>query len=238
MSTLPLATAAPARLVAPHQQEPAQRKILALDPGTQDVGLAVVQDGLVVAALWVQRPSAPQRCDRCPTVPSCSHATLPLMRARMVAALLDAAGPLTAYDLVVAEWPQVYTWQKAPADDLLQVAGVAASICSAAAQEGVPAWCYQPREWKGVTKKDVFQAQILACLSGAELALLPRAPQTGRYLTDPLDAVGLALYAAGRLGQWIRPWGGHLPEVEPVAAKPRRAPAKRGQQPLLPASRR
>lgn len=215
--------------------QPRPKRILALDPGTQDVGLAVVQDGQVVSATWVQRQAVPVRCDRCPTAQACAHATLPLMRSRMVRALLQAAGPLAAFTLVAAEWPQIYSWQKAPADDLMQVAGVAAAVCAAAGDAGVPAWCFRPSEWKGSTKKDVFQAQILACLSGAELALLPRAPQTGRYLTDPLDAVGLGLYAAGRLGQWIRPWGGHLPEVEPVAVKPRRAPAKRGQQQLLPA---
>jgi len=215
----------------PTKRNDPPRRLLALDPGTQDVGLAVLQDGVLVQATWVEKQARPARCGRCPG--DCAHATLPLMRSRMVEALLQAAGPLAVYDLVAVEWPVVYQHQKAPADDLLQIAGVAAAVCAAAHQVGTPSWCFRPSEWKGKTAKDTFQAQILACLTGAELRLLPRAAVTGRYLSDPLDAVGLGLFAAGRLGQWLRAWGGHLPEVEPVKAKaPRKAP--RGKQAALP----
>ena len=207
-------------------------RILALDPGGSDLGLALLEDGRLTRAWWVRAAGVVYRpCSRCPALlPQCEHAERPARRHAMAAAVLAAAPPLASVDLLVAEWPVIYPQLPVPSAPLMDLAAVAQVILSAALAAGVTAWAYEPSQWKGRAPKDVFQTQILAALTADELRVLPRAPRAGYYLSDPLDAAGLALFAAGRLSTWHRAPAVHAAEVEPV--KPR-APRARVTAPVV-----
>lgn len=197
-------------------------RILALDPGLCDIGLATVEHARLTGAWWVRTARQPARCKRC--AQACDHATRPLAIGRTVAETLLTAGPLARFDLVVAEWPKVYLGRKVVAnpDDLLAMAGVVGAISAAAALKGVATWHVLPEEWKGRERKDVFQTWILACLRDEEIALIPRGAIAKRYASDAVDAVGLGMWAAGRLQTWLRSPQHFAALVEPAPAKARR----------------
>lgn len=201
-------------------------RILALDPGLCDIGLASVEQGRLTGAWWVRTHRQPARCKRC--AQACDHATRPLAIGRTVAEALLTAGPIGRFDLVVAEWPKVYLGRKVAAnpDDLLAMAGVVGAVNAAAALDGVATWHVLPEEWKGRERKDIFQTWILACLRDEELALIPRGAIAKRYASDAVDAVGLGMWAAGRLGTWLRPPQHFAALVEPPAKAKAKAKAR------------
>lgn len=180
--------------------------ILAVDPGNKDAGAARLVDGQLAGAWWL-RPKLPrvEPCRICVRKGvACEHAAGPLRRWAMLRDLAEAAGEMDHHDLVLVEDQYLPRAGKLNPAPLLQLAQMAGAVAAAAALAGVRVVSYIPREWKGTTDKEAFQRQILACLQPAELELVPRAPQTGRYLSDPVDAVGLALFGAQRLGRQVR----------------------------------
>lgn len=186
------------------------RRVLGFDPGLHDAGAAALEGPpgreLLRAAWWL-RPAAPAAavCPACVRRrPSCPHVEGPAHRAAMVAALLLAAGPMDAFALVVVEGqflPAAHVRTIDPGA-LLELAAQAGAVAALAAQAGAVVLQPPPRDWRGTCPKPELQCSILASLGEEERAALPRAPQTGRYLSDPLDAAGLALWGVGRLGRW------------------------------------
>lgn len=203
--------------------------ILALDPGMRDVGLARLVDGQLAGAWWVRHRAQPTSCPRC-EVP-CNHASPPLQRSAMVKEALRLAGPLQDYAACIVEWPMVYARQAVPSDDLLDLCGVAAGLCTVAHLMGVACIQVRPGQWKGNTRKDLFQMQILAALQPGERELLPRGGTLRRFRSDPLDAAGLGLWAVSRLGALLCDPAEFTEVVEPVEQRPKKEQSLSGTAP-------
>lgn len=161
---------------------PRAHRLLTVDPGTSDVGVAVLQDGLVMGAWWVEEHAAAARCPRCPV--NCPHAQGPLQRSTMAGAVLDQAGELQRYDLVLVEWPQIYLHPGAPADDLLDLAGVAAAVCYAAHAAGVPA--HQGAAHRALSVRPARRGRPWAVGPGPPDLAPRRDPTAYRNMVDPV----------------------------------------------------
>lgn len=204
-------------------------RLLTIDPGTH-TGLALFRDGRLMSAHALAAPPETSSTSACPLCcgRSCSH------RAGKIAALLlglvQAVPDLGAVDVAAIEVPAY--WRSTPdLPALLDLATTAGAYVGAAVALGVPeVLTYRPREWKGTRDKADFQREILACLSEAERALLPRAPRTGRYLSDPLDAVGLGLFMVGRQGRWACSPACFAGQVEQVPRRGKRTRQHGGAQ--------
>jgi|GEM_PF-2374169 len=165
--------------------------IVAIDPGLRHAGVAVLDPaGLLIAALCVR---ARERSDD----PVALNASVSAYVTKFVRASVSADQPLE----VVAEWPRVYGRGKSKGDpaDLLPLAGCS-SACVARLRPDT-ARAVRPDEWKGQAPTDtVVRARVEARLSPAERLVLQRAlDEAGKtHGHDVLDAVGIALWAAGR----------------------------------------
>ncbi len=107
--------------------------------------------------------------------------------------------------IVIYERPQIYTMSKSKGDpnDLIALAAIGAAVVSHYCTRGgrpdiltpTPAeWCGQiPKATKGSAKESPRAKRILSRLSPEELKLVPNQH-------DSIDAVGLGLFALGRLG--------------------------------------
>ncbi len=73
-----------------------------------------------------------------------------------------------------------------------------------------------PAQWKGAVPKEVHQPRILAALTAAEQGVLDAAKVAPTLKNNVVDAIGLGLWAVGRLGQPV-----------PVIFKPKRRRAVR-----------
>lgn len=108
-------------------------------------------------------------------------------------------------DILVIEWPQVYraTRSKGDPNDLLAVAGVAGGVLSqvTALQRTLTP---KPAEWKGQVPKEIHNARVLARLDDAERALVDGAGPAS-LLNNAIDAVGLGLWALGRMASHVQP---------------------------------
>jgi len=99
---------------------------------------------------------------------------------------------------------------------------VAGALTGALLALGVdPVLRIPPSTWKGRTPKDLHHPVILASLSDRERTLIPRGPRSGRYQPDALDAVGMALWAVGRLGNLQADPADFASLVEPAPARGR-----------------
>lgn len=56
-----------------------------------------------------------------------------------------------------------------------------------------------PSQWKGNVPKAIHNERVLAKLTPAELAVIPKLPAT--KLHNVIDAIGLGLFALGRMGR-------------------------------------
>jgi hypothetical protein len=208
--------------------------IFALDPGVRDLGLARFSRSSdpsgwsLSSARWIRAEAEPARCTRCHA--ACDHASRPLQIGKMVDEVLLGALELAPSALLVCEWPVVYQQQKAPAADLLDIAGVVGGVMTGAYVRGAFIWRVLPREWKGTHKKEIHQTWILASLEEKERALVPRTPLKDYYVSDALDAVGLGLWAAGRSTTWRCPPQQFIDRVEPVLTRN----ARRARPQVLP----
>lgn len=114
--------------------------------------------------------------------------------------LLNASSFMNVTSTLVVERPQVYDprLQKGDQADI-----VATSVRAGVLLQRFRPWgrldaerLPTPREWKGSVDKDVHNARVLAKLSPEERARIPKLPK--KELHNLIDAVGLALWAAGR----------------------------------------
>lgn len=204
--------------------------ILALDPGAR-TGAALFSGGQLVRAvcLLLNEPAAPCAvCLACRAQP-CVHR---VQLGALVRQLRAAVPELHQVDAAVIERPAWWKSSTPSAPALLALADVAGALQGAVLALGVPAvLAFAPRAWKGTTPKDEHQRGILASLDPAELEILPRAPRTGRYVSDPLDACGLGLFVLGRLGRWQSDPAAFAKLVDPAPArgkKRRPAPPAQG----------
>lgn len=213
----------------------AQGRLLALDPGLRDAGLAVFAAGELAAAWWL-RAEAPllAPCAVCQRRRSpCPHAADPAQLGAMLDEARRLAGPLDGFGLVVTEWPYVPgPARRLDPAPLLDLAGLAAAVCCEALRAGARVLRYAPVSWKGNRPKDLFQREILASLTEAEREHVPRSERTGKYRSDPLDAVGLGLFVLGRLGTWHSAPERFAEQVE--TAPSRRSPRSRRAPPEQP----
>lgn len=155
-------------------------QIIAFDPGTHAVAWAALEDGKL------------KRCG--------------LERGKTPVELLDrldarfgiAWAPGTR---AIIEWPQVYRqrhWKGDPNDlvDLAAVAGVLRHLC-----RRIDPKLVRPHEWKGSVPKDVMNARVEKRLDEAELLALHTANAPASLRHNIVDAIGLGLWAQGRLGR-------------------------------------
>ncbi len=175
--------------------------LLSLDPSLRSTGVAMFVDGQLVACERIRGIATTyDRVHRCRAMAravfewSCSHANL------------GAAQP----SVLAVEWPQVYRASKSKGDpnDLLGLAGVCAAV--ATLYPGAEVRSYLPDEWEpcpkvsperkarglGPIDSEAFASprglRIAGLLSEAERACLIRSH-------DVVDAVGIGLFALGRL---------------------------------------
>lgn len=203
-------------------------RLLALDPGAM-TGAALYEGGRLIwaAALAAEAPApAPALpCPRCRGA-ACSHvAVKPLA---LAAQLLARVPALRAVDLAVIERPAWWRSSTPNAPALLDLAMTAGALAGAAAALGLTVVWYEPRAWKNIADKATHQAQTLAALAEEERAALPRAPRTGRFLPDPLDAAGLGLFLLARAGRWREDPADFAELVEPTPARGRKRRPRAG----------
>lgn len=172
-----------------------KRVVLAIDPGLRGTGVALLEDGEVVAAGYARPPVVVG------VVTGRAHQAA--VAARAVAEWAAGRGVTE----VVVEWPQTYArairggTSKADPNDLLGLAGVGAAI--AALYAGLATTSYLPAEWKGQVPKEVMHRRVESRLRLSELAYVRAAVEAAnaRGKVDVWDAVGIGLHHVGRLGK-------------------------------------
>lgn len=169
------------------------RHVLALDPSVRSPGLALFADGQLTRAcnLPIKRSSTATQNDS-------QLGPSEFARWHHVARYIIDTMP-TDIHTVVFELPQIYTWGKGKGDpnQLLALAGVGAIV---AAHYNTFTLSPRPAEWIGQVPKSTKGSaltspralKILSRLSTEERALVPDQH-------DAIDAVGLGLWALGRL---------------------------------------
>ena len=96
----------------------------------------------------------------------------------------------------VAEWPQVYQRgqgkSKGDPNDVVPLACVIGA--AAAAMSPKSTRVFKPSEWKGQVPKPAIKKRIVDELTDAEVSRVSK-----RLAHDGYDAIGIGLYALGRL---------------------------------------
>lgn len=157
--------------------------VLAIDPGLRHIGWALYVDGSLEAAGLSTGVLDTQ--ERGPGA--------------WLAAVADIQIPDIRVDVLVSEYPQVYSVRNVNPDDLLMLASVVGAVCARWSKaEHV---LYRPREWKGQRSKE-------ATLHHAHRVLrIDEANRLGRFLApipenlrhNVHDAVGIGLHHLRRM---------------------------------------
>jgi hypothetical protein len=148
-------------------------RILAIDPGKHNVGVAFFRDGVLDIAYL-------QKTDE------------------IFLNFLNGGSSLPRCDVVVVEKMQVY--RGSVAAPLIDLAIISSEIAGAMKQAwGAESIYYLPAQWKGSAPKDVCHDRARAALTADELAQikLPRAKKTQ---LDVWDAVSLGLFHLRKTG--------------------------------------
>lgn len=151
--------------------------LLAIDPSINSLGWARFENEVLVGAGVVTAKAT--------IAPVYLRAAAIAERLRLV---VDTA------DQVWCEWPQIYQRgggrTKGDPNDLLGLAAVCGAI--AASEISTHFRAVTPAQWKGQLGKEQSHQRIRARLHAQELTLWPES-------LDARDAVGIGLYALGRL---------------------------------------
>lgn len=167
--------------------------VVAVDPGIAGCGVALAVEGKIHHARYVRNPAGMGR----------SQATRCVYMARAVGETARSWVSTVPFDYcvqpqrVVLEWPQVRAAGKGRGDpsDLLLLSGVDSAIGAELFPWDVR--CVVPREWKGTIPPDVLISRVQDRLSEEERA---RVALPAKSLAHNVwDAVGIALWAVGRL---------------------------------------
>lgn len=148
------------------------KRLIAIDPGTEQAGFARFVEGRLVQATLVREKGSTKE-----------------QRAWRVARKLGELFE-TGEDLVI-EHPQIYVRSKGDPDDLLALALVVGGVL--AVHEGGE--LVRPRTWKGQVPKKIMTNRILKHLAGDERALCAKVKDNHNVL----DAVGVGLWKLKRL---------------------------------------
>lgn len=161
--------------------------LLAIDPSVSSPGVALFRSGELLA------------CDRLKVVAGGAGAPGWLHVAREIAAYAIRRG---VYNTVVFERPQIYRAVKSKGNpnDLIGLAGVGMAVVGLLADTLVDVLSPTPAEWIGQLPKSTTGSAktsprakfILSRLAPGELELVPDQH-------DAIDAVGVGLWALGRL---------------------------------------
>lgn len=179
--------------------------ILAIDPGIRSPGVAVIRNGVLVAAARIMVPAKLSKLgdgERVAAVAALIHG----WRSASYNDRAECVGHLGTHDTVIYEWPQIYraTRSKGNPNDLLKTLAVGAAAAALYTHRPGPQvriLTPTPAEWTHGTSKDTKSKTpwetergryISRRLSAAERAVVPAQH-------DAIDAVGLALFAAGRM---------------------------------------
>lgn len=170
--------------------------LLAIDPGTRDIGIALYLSGELVLASWLK--AEPNELVRCPSCAGktdpCSHRSNPRL-AHDMASEISRVIEYKRVDHLVCEVPVIFRAARG-GQSLVRIAALLGAVSDRVMAEGGLVDWYQPSEWKGTKEKSVHQRYALQSLSPAERDRLPSfAGRDGvqRYRTDPLDAALLGL---------------------------------------------
>ncbi len=169
--------------------------IIGIDPGIERCGVAVLRAGRLAAAGLPKAPATRGEGE--------------IVRVAAVAqAVVDflisvaTAGELS-HACVTLEWPRIYLAgkSKAPGADILLLSAVDGAIAGRLAPYGCELASIPPDRWKGQTKDNVMAGRIVGRLDDAECRLLADVmqPIAQGLRHNVTDAVGIALWAAGRL---------------------------------------
>lgn len=165
-------------------------RILAIDPGSVDLGIAVYENAVLIHSERIAAPAIHGICPLC-TMP-CSHASDPDLTTWYAMRIKQST---TKYNvgLVISEMPVVFA-KSGGGSQLLLLGAIIGAIKQSS---NVPNYWFKPSEWKGNKKKREHQLTNLPFLSQAERGLLPKTKKrdkTTPYATDPLDAALLGLW--------------------------------------------
>jgi len=185
----------------------APRRLVAMDPGSPDVGIGDYRHGVLVGAHHVEVPRPDD--ERCPVckVP-CRHGIEPLLVMQIcdqIEQVLGIAGLPAGHpdlpEVVICE--QLQTFGDMPergARAVLLGCAVMAALLDRALAWGARVFQYTPAVWKGSKRKDLHQMQSLCLFTEAERALLPRSPRAKYFVSDPLDGASLGRWWLERIG--------------------------------------
>lgn len=195
--------------------------LLAIDPGSPDLGAALFTGGRLIACAHIEIERAPDR--QCPICAApCRHAAESKTVARLMTALeawvirhLGEERPR----FVVAEQPQSFIKRKrGPKGDWQFKASRTGSdrsvlLCHAAMvaaldmgrRWGSVGLQYSPATLKGSTPKEVWQAVQTGLMTPEERAIIPRMPRAQRYNSDACDAacIGRVWLARAHQRRWF-----------------------------------
>lgn len=164
--------------------------ILAIDPGSLDLGVAVYENGVLLHAELIEAPDIHGICPLC-TMP-CSHTSDPDL-VTWYAERIKQVVTKYGISLIVSEMPVVFA-KSGGGSQLLLIGAILGAVNHSSV---VPNYWFKPSEWKGNKKKREHQLANLPLLSLPERALLPKKhkrDKTTPYATDPLDAALLGLW--------------------------------------------
>lgn len=185
---------------------PRRGNLFAADPALRSPGAAYFRDGVLRAADRIKVPAAVHKL---PIGARC---------ARVASLYADWAGPLRRPNIetrLVVEWPMIYPGRRAKGgangrqvrpNDVVNLAGSAGAIVGALAGDVLEVTSPHPADWSGQVSKEVDGDTawdsprgrwIRSCLTSEELAVVPAQ-------LDAIDAVGLGLWALGRLPAVLR----------------------------------
>lgn len=199
-------------------------RLLGVDPDLRTPGVAVaelaggawrISRATTIATPPIVRDPCPLGCHeaRCAHAGDAERTALALALAvAILAELQPGQGDLL---LCEAQFIPRLTGRSFDPAPILALTLLSGAIVAGAAAAGAQTLRVLPRTWRGTDPKPAIHCGVLACLSAEERALLPRAPRSGRYQGDALDAAGLVLYAAGRLGVFLADPATFAADVEP-----------------------
>lgn len=165
-------------------------RILAIDPGSVDLGSAVYENAVLIHSERIAAPDIHGICPLC-SMP-CSHMSDP----DLVTWYAEKVKQITTkynIGLVISEMPVVFA-KSGGGSQLLLLGAIIGAINQSS---DVPNCWFKPSEWKGNKKKREHQIENLPFLSQEERGLLPKTKKrdkTTPYATDPLDAALLGLW--------------------------------------------
>lgn len=178
--------------------------LLAIDPGLRVAGVALfdLETKTLFRAWACKSPVAS------PIVGAVAWAAMAEQIHKETAAVTQDW--LRGVERLILEEPQVYrgSKQKGDPDDLIQLAGVDGAIVGRF-DNGADSRLFasvKPSRWKGTIDSDVMLDRILGKLSADEKAWIVKSTRSRDFNHNAVDAVGLGLWALGRLGSGALPF--------------------------------